>query len=289
MRAGAAWLAALALTAPLSAAAATWTHGAEAFAGYDSNVGNSGTSHDRQEAGFLYGATSATREQRFGSRTALQLSQSIALEQWQRLEQLTNARFAVRARLLHRAGRQFHAPLLAAAVSAGARHSASDIRSGFDYRAGVSAAVPLTNRVVARAGTSRFLREAPQGRSFDLDGASYTLDLDWRLPGGRTVYAGVRVDDGDFTVSARGFGIVGPKDQHLYLEPRASAIDADPAFGEDWWAFRVNGTTTIATLGVNVPLSSSMGLDAQVLRGEAQMSRFTYERWIGSVGLLYRW
>jgi hypothetical protein len=289
VRRAAAWLAAAALGWPAAAAAESWVYGAEAFAGYDSNAGNAGTGDDRQGSGFLYGATSATREQRFGSRTALQLKESIALEQWLRLAQLTNVRYAVRVRMLHRPARSFRSPVLAADVAGAARHSASAIRAGVDYRAGVSAAVPVTHRVVARGGASRWWRQASHGRVFDLDGTSYTLDLDWRLDGGRTVYAGVRLDDGDFTVTGRGFGIVEPKDQHLYLEPRASAIEADPAFGADWWAFRVDGTTGTVTLGMNVPLSPSLSLDAQVLRGEARMNRFTYERWVGSVGLLLRW
>lgn len=282
-------LAAVTLGLPAVAPAENWIYGVETFAGYDTNVGNSGTSDDRQGSGFLYGATSSTRELRFGSRTALQLKESIALERWLRLEQLTNVRYAVRMRLLHRPGRSFRSPVLAVDVSGGARHSASAIRAGWDSRAGLSATVPLTHRVVARTGVAQSWREASHGRAFDLDSTSYTLDLDWRLGDGRTVYAGVRVDDGDFTVTGRGFGIVEPKDQHLYLEPRASAIDADPAFGQDWWAFRVDGTTATATLGMNVPLAPGMSLDAQVLRGEARMNRFTYERWVGSVGLLFRW
>jgi hypothetical protein len=289
VRRAAAWLAAVALGWPAAVAAESWVYGAEAFAGYDSNVGNSGTSDDRQGSGFLHGATSSTRELRFGSRTALQLKESVALEQWLRLQQLTNVRYAVRARVLHRPGRTFRSPVLALDMAGAARHSASGIRDGFDARAGLAATVPLTHRVVARSGVARTWREASHGRVFDLGSTSWTLDLDWRLDRGRTAYAGVRVDDGDFTVTGRGFGIVQPKDQHLYLEPRASAIEPDPAFGPDWWAFRVDGTTATVTLGMNVPLSPSMSLDAQVLRGEARMNRFTYERWVGSVGLLFRW
>ncbi|MGQ0585595.1 MAG: hypothetical protein ACT4PK_00095 [Gammaproteobacteria bacterium] len=289
MRCAAAWLAALVASLPMAVAAETWTYGGELFAGHDTNAGNSGTEHERQGSGFLHGATSATWERRYDTHTALLARYSVALEQWLGLEQLTNARYAVRLDILHKPGRSFSTPVLGAFAGAGARHAASDIRSGFDYRAGLSARVPVTTRVVARAQAAQSWREATRGRAFDLEVSSYSLDVDWRLDNERTVYAGVRVDDGDFTVSAPGFGIVSPKDQHLYLEPRASAIDADPAFGEDWWAFRVDGRTSIVTLGFNVSLSPSLSLDAQVLRAEARMDAFTYERWVGSAGLLYRW
>jgi len=285
----AAWLAVVALGLPATAAAESWIYRAEAYAGFDSNAGNSGTETDRQSATVLYGATSATREERFGSRTALQLTEAIELERWLGIDQLTNARYSVKWRLLHRPGRSFHSPVLDAAIAAGARHSASDIRSGFDYRAGVSARVPVTTVLVARAGASARRRTASHGGAFDLGGASYTLDVDWRVGASEVVYAGMQFDDGDFTVSARGYGIVGPKDQHLYLEPKARAIDADPAFGQDWWAFRVDGTTRIATAGINIMLAPALSLDAQVRHAEAQLNRFTYERWIGSVGVLFRW
>lgn len=289
MRRAASWLAVVALGLPAAAVAENWIYRAEAYAGYDSNAGNSGTSMDRRGATVLYGSTSATREERFGSRTALQLTEGIELERWLGIDRLTNARYSVRWRWLHRSGQDFHSPLMAATLGVGARHSASDIRSGFDYRLGFTAAIPVTTVLVARAGTSLWRREASHGRAFDLDGASYTLDVDWRIGLAEVVYAGLQFDRGNFVVTGRGYGIVGPKDQHLYLEPSASVVEADEAFGQDWWAFRVEGNTFVATAGVNVALSPALSLDAQVRRGEAQMDRFTYERWVGSVGVLFRW
>jgi hypothetical protein len=32
-----------------------------------------------------------------------------------------------------------------------------------------------------------------------------------------------------------------------------------------------------------------MALDAQVQRSESGMGKFTYERWLGSLGLVFRW
>lgn len=285
----AAWLAALALSVPGAAVAGNWSYGGETSAGYDSNAGNSGHPGDRQGSGFLSASTQATWEQRFGGYTALQVRQGLAFEQWTRLGQLSNTRYSVRARLLHRPGREFHTPVLAAWAGAGARHSASDIRSGVDTRAGFSVTLPLTTAVQARAEAAHAWRKAARGGAFDLDNASYALDFDWRASSALVAYGGVRVTDGDITVTARGFGVVEPKDQHLYLEPRADAIDADPAFGDDWWAFRVSGRTVAGTLGVNLPLSPTLALDLQLQRAQARMGGFSYVRGVGVLGVLVRW
>jgi hypothetical protein len=285
---GAALLAALALGLPAVAPAATWTYAGETGVFHDSNSGNAGTIHDRRNADALYASGSATWNRRYGGYTALQLRHSLSLEQWTGLEQLTNTRYALRARVLHKPGRGFHMPVFAAFAGAGARHSASDLRSGFDFRTGLSATTAVTTTVLVRAEAAWTQRES-SGRAFDLDAMSYSADVDWRVTPRVTAYAGARYDDGDFTVTARGFGVVQPKDEHLYLEPRASAIEADPAFGPDWWAFRVNGRTMIATIGVNVPLSPVLALDAQWQRGQAEMGIFDYTREVGSLALLFRW
>ena len=288
MKRRAAVLAALVLGAPMAASAGTWTNAGETGVLHDGNAGNAGTIHDRRDANALYASGSATWTRRFGGYTALQFRHSLGFEQWTGIEALTNTRYAARVRLLHKPGRGFHTPVFAAFAGAGARHSASDIRSGFDFRTGLSATSAITTTVQVRGEAAWTQRTSP-GRAFDLDGMSYSVDLDWRVTPRVTTYAGVRYDDGDFTVTARGFGVVQPKDEHLYLEPRASAIEADPAFGPDWWAFRVNGRTMIATLGVNVPLSPMLALDAQWLRGAAEMGRFDYTRDVASLGLLFRW
>jgi hypothetical protein len=281
-------LAALLLGLPVAASAGIWTHAGETGVVHDSNAGNAGTIHDRRDANALYAAGSATWTRRYGGYTALQFRHALGFEQWTGVGALTNTRYAARLRLLHRPGRGFHTPVFAAFAGAGARHSASDIRGGFDFRSGLSATTALTTTVQVR-GEAAWTQRESSGRAFDLDVMSYSVALDWRATPRVTAYGGMRYDDGDFTVTARGFGIVQPKDEHLYLEPRASAIEADPAFGPDWWAFRVNGRTLIATLGVNVPLSPMLALDAQWQGARAEMNRFDYVRDVASLGLLFRW
>jgi hypothetical protein len=289
VRRAAALLAGLALGVAASAQADRWTRSGELAAGYDDNAGNAGSAEDMQGSAFLYAGAGAAWERRFGKSTALQLRPSVSLEQWVQLDALSNVRLAVQARVLHKPGRGFHTPVLAGWITAGAREAVSDIRSGLDYRAGVSASAPLTTAVQARVEASRSRREATDGRVFDLDSASYGASLDWQAAPRLLLYGGLREDDGEFAVTADGHGAIAPKTEHLYLEPRAAAIERDPAFGDGWWAFRVDGRTTLATLGANVPLSSGLAVDLQVQRGAARMGRFAYERSVVSLGVLARW
>lgn len=286
MSRAAALLAALLLGGP--AGAASWSHGLELSGGYDSNVGNAGSAHDRRESGIVQASRSATWERRFGNYTALQFRGGVAVEEVLRLPELSSLRAAARVRVLHKPGRGFRTPVLAAWLGVGGREYGSAIRDSLDYRAGVSAAAPLTTAIQARleAGISR---RASRRRVFDLDASSYGLSLDWLAASRLIVYGGVRVEQGDFVVTARGEGVVEPKTEHLYLEPNATAIEADPAFGADWWAFRVDGRTTLATLGLNVPVSPRLAVDLQLQRGQAHMDRFDYLRDGAYAGLLLRW
>jgi hypothetical protein len=286
VRPAAALLAVVALAAPAGAAAAGY--GGSLGVAYDSNAGNAGERHDVRDVSLAFASAGASREWRFGKYTAVQLQGALLAEQATGVEDLSNAGLHARARLLHKPGKGFYTPVFATWLGAGARDYGSAIRDGADYRAGVSATEPLTTAVQLRLEVQRVQREAA-GRVFDLGYTSYALNVDWLAGPRLTVYAGARYDDGQFAVTADGEGDISPKREHLYLEEHADAIEADPAFGEDWWAFRVEGHAVISTLGFNLPLTADVALDAQVQHSVASTRGFDYERALGSLGLLFRW
>lgn len=288
MRRAAVLLATVALGLAASAQADTWTRAAELSAGYDSNVGNAGQRENQKDVTSLHASAGLGWERRYGRFTALQLQGAASVEPVFGLDQLTNAGVMGRLRVLHKPGKGFYTPVLAAWVATGARDYGSRIRDSMDYRAGVSAAVPLTTRVQARVEAQRVQRESRR-RVYDLAYSSYALNLDWAAAERLTVYANVRFNDGPFVVSAFGDGDIQPKVEHRYLEDAAEAVEADPAFGDDWWAFRMDGRTRIDTLGFNVPLTGALALDVQAQHSDARSSGFGYERWLGSAGLLFRW
>lgn len=287
MRRVAALLAVLVLPAATGARAATSYGGALGVA-YDDNVGNAGERHDVREAGMAFASVGASRERRFGRYTAVQLQGALLGEQFADVEELSNVGLGTRIRVLHKPGRGFHTPVFTLGLGATARDYGSRIRDGVDYRAAVSAAAPLTTAVELRLEAQRAQREA-SGRAFDLGYASYALNVDWRAAPWLLVYGGARYNDGQFVVTADGEGDITPKREHLYLEQHADVIEADAAFGDDWWAFRVDGHAVITTLGANIPLAPALALDVQVQRGVASTSGFDYARVSSSVGLLFRW
>lgn len=280
-------LAVLALGAPAVTVAAV-SYGGSVGVAYDSNAGNAGERHDVRDVTLAFASAGAGQEWRFGKYTAAQLQGALFVEQATGIEDLSNAGLGGHVRLLHKPGRGFYTPVLTAWAGARAREYGSAIRDGADYRAGLSATEPLTTAVQLRIDVQRVQRAA-SGRAFDLGHTSYGLNLDWLAAPRLTVYAGVRYNDGQFVVTADGEGDISPKREHLYLAEHADVIEADPAFGEDWWAFRVEGHAVITTLGFNIPLTSTLALDAQAQRSVASTSGFDYERTLGSVGLLFRW
>jgi hypothetical protein len=274
------WLAALALGLPAGAAASAWGLGGALGMGYDANAANAGDPDDIRGVSAVFASAGANWERRFGLFTALQLQGALTGESVFDLERLSNAGLGARVRLLHKPGKGLYTPVLAAWISAAAREYDSPIRDGSEYRAGAWAAVPLTTTVQLRAEAQWSQAEA-NSRVFDLGYASYALNADWLAGQALTVYANVRFNEGEYAVSA--------DEGRQYVEDIATAEVPDPAFGDGWWAYRVDGHMWITTLGFNVPLSGDVALDVQARHSDAQASGFSYDRWLGSVGLLFRW
>jgi hypothetical protein len=274
--------------APAHAIDAGLVWNADLGVGFDANIGNSESSDDQRDAASLAVGAGASWERRFGSYTALQLSGGVAAEQVFELEDLSNAGGTVRARVRHKPGRGFYVPVLAAWTSLVGRDYGSPIRDSFTYRAGLSLTEPVTTAVQVRAEAVAARRDA-KSRVFDLDGMAWSLSLDWAVSPRATVYGSFGMDDSPVVVSADGHGVTVPKSQHVYLASYADAIEADEAFGEDWWAFRIDARSTLLAAGVNLPLSPMMALDLQVRRGEARAGRYSYERLLGGVSVLMRW
>jgi hypothetical protein len=274
------WLAALALGLPSVVAASGWGFGGALGMGYDANAANASDPADIRSVSAAFASAGASWEQRFGLFTALQLQGALSGEYVLDLDRLSHAGLSTRVRVLHKPGKGFHTPVLAVWADAGAREYGSRIRNGAEYRAGAWAAVPLTTAVQLRAEAQWSQAEAT-GRVFDLAYASYALNADWLATQTMTVYANVRFNEGEYAISA--------DEGRQYVEDIATAEASDAAFGAGWWAYRVDGHMWIATLGFNVPLSNDVALDVQARHSDAQASGFSYDRWLGSIGLLFRW
>lgn len=300
-------LAALALAwAGSAAAVAGWSYDAELGAGYDDNPGNAASrSDDQRETGIVDGSVGATWVHPFTLYTALNVRASLGGEEYTDIAQLSNLKGELRLRLLHKPGKGFYVPVLAAWVAGGARDSRDALRDAWLYRAGAYLTEPVTTQIQARLGAS-FLRRDSASRVFDGDIRSYEANLDWAPVPMLTLYGGYRLDRGPIVVSAENQNpviTVVPKTEHAILVNIADHIEADPAFGSDWYAFRVHGSTAIGTLGANYQLSQDWSLDGQLRYATASVNYppysggggpppgsydVKYARWIGGISLLLR-
>jgi hypothetical protein len=269
----------------------TWSHAGSLGLGYDSNAGNAVEgSDDARETASLQAGLATEYHHPVGLYAAWQLRAGLDGDARTEIESLSEARGAARLRLLARPGAGFHVPVLALWGSAGARVSGSRMRGGADYRAGAYVMEQLTTTVRARLEYGWLQRESA-GRVFDLDATTLGVTLDWQALPALALYASYEHYRGGTVVSAlEDGGSITPKSQHLYLEPLAEAIEPDDAFGDDWFAFRMQSTTGSAALGANVPLANDLSLDAQAryARAEVDGSAWPYQRWLGAVTLLKR-
>jgi len=253
--------------------------------GYDDNVGNAAEDNDLRDSSVVSGGVNLDYVRALSLYTALLLRGGLQGEGYEAEGGLSNGRLVAMARLSHRPGGGFYMPTFAGWVSAGALEFDSAMRDGFEFRGGLFMTEPLTTAISARLSVAASQRQS-DSTVFDLSAWSAGLNLDWAVTPGFTLYTGYQFQDGDVVST----GTVPPKAMHIAGGcGSASACDPDDAL-DNQFAYRVDASTHIGTLGLNVPLSQRMALDAQARRVDSSTDGGTsYERWQGGVSLLLRW
>jgi hypothetical protein len=275
----------LALAAPPAAAEhhvrVNWS--GELGGGSDDTVGNAAEDADRRDSAVVSAGVNLDYVRTLTPSTALRLRGGLQGEGYEAHDKLSHGRLLAMARLSHRPTGGFYMPTFAGWLSAAAVEYGSAMRSGTELRAGAFVSEPLTTALSLRAGVAALERRADNA-VFDLSHWSASLDLDWAVAAGFTLYAGYQFQDGDLVST----GSVPPKSSHISGGcGAASACDPDDALYNQF-AYRIQGRTHVATLGGNVPLSPALALDAQVRRVEATAGENGYDRWQGVIGLLMR-
>lgn len=304
-----AWTITLLLVAGSASAANPVTFGGELGATYDGNPGNAHSSGDVRPTERISAGANATWTQRFGEFTALQLRGALDGEGDVQLPDLSFGRLGARVRLLNKPGEGFYVPVLALWTSGDYKVSGSTIRSGDEWRVGAYVSEPVTTQISTRLGFS-WTRSDSRSRVFDGQSRACEFSVDWTVLPQLSVYGEFQLGSGPIVVSAEGDNTIVPKSEHLYLDQVADSVESDPAFGDDWFAFRLNARTRVATVGVNLPLTRDISLDLQLRQihsvadtsgaayagggggggggGGAAYSGFDYDRWIGGISLLLR-
>lgn len=251
--------------------------------GYDDNVGNAAEGADARDSSVVSGGANLDYNRALTLNTGLLLRGGLQGEAYEAEDGLSSARVLGMARLSHRPAGGFYMPTFAGWLSAGVAEYNSAMRDGFDFRGGLFVAEPLTTAVSVRLALTATERRGDNA-AFDLSTLAAGLNLDWAVTPGFTLYTGYQFIDGDLVST----GSVPPKGSHIAGGcGSATACDPDDAL-EGLFAYRIDGTTHLTSLGFNVPLSNRMSIDGQVRHASASAGENGYERRQGVISLLAR-
>lgn len=251
--------------------------------GFDDNVGNAAEDIDARESAVVSGAVNADYRLGLTPSLGLLLRGGMQGEAYESEGALSNARALLMTRLSFRPVGGFHMPTFGASIAGALNEYDSAMRDGFDYRAGLHVIEPLTTALSLRLAVGATERRG-DSEVFDLSSWNAGLDLDWQVMPAFTLYAGYQYQDGDVVSS----GTVVPKSSHLPGGAGiATAADPDDAI-DGQFAYRIDATTHVTTLGFNLPLSGRLSVDGQVRRIDsgATAGETSYERLQGVVSVL---
>ena len=162
--------------------------------------------------------------------------------------------------LRYRASGDFLTPTYTAFGRAALENHVSALRDGSRFAVGLTARVPITDRIGALGSVSHNVR---RGRSavFDLTDSALRLNLDYRAAPTRLVYAALEWRRGD-TVSS---GLPTLVDLDV-----AEVFVVDGAFGpRELRSYRVDADTWIARVGGNWRLGADSSVDLSWTRSQS--------------------
>jgi hypothetical protein len=179
----------------------------------------------------------------------------------------------------YRASGTFLEPTYAAFLKLGVAEYDSELRDSNLYSIGVSMRKAFTDRISFAGSLSHNARES-DSTVFDTNENSLLLNLDYELGSRSTTYLTYNYLVGDITSSSAGW---------LELVNAVDAINAEDVF-ENWFAYRVDGTTHVFTLGTNFRFNEKHSLDfsARWVDSEASSAPVTYKRTQFSAAYLAR-
>ena len=147
----------------------------------------------------------------------------------------------------------------------------SDIRDGTTLSLQARMAKRFTDRIAGTLGLGATSRES-ESEVFDNDAARLFLNLDYNWSGRLVSYATLNFISGD---------VVSSSPPTLDIINGADAIEPDDAFGgleTGWFAYRLQGETTMLTLGLNFAVNNKSSLDFSVEGLNTQTDVTEYDR-----------
>lgn len=227
--------------------------GAQAYATYDDNVtraeGDANVLSDELLGALVTGGTRLLLNENI----RLRLVAELGGEAYNNYSGLSFGSAGLRADLQYRASGTFSAPTLALFGRAAYEEYESDLRDGYRYALGLSARGDMTDRLAWFTAFTFNKRDA-SSRVFDTTDFSLRGNLDYSISRRQTLYSGLEYRMGDIVSTAL------PSLQ--YVDLSNNTVVPDDAFTDATrYAYKLDATTWIFTLGYNFALNANHALD----------------------------
>lgn len=241
-------------------AAEGWRYGINADVMHDDNVTRGLYDADVKADTILTAEGSAVRSLRLSARSGAQLRAAARYSHFVTFSDLSHVALSGRAAWRTQPGTGFSAPILELAGNlAWLQHADSELRDGTIATFEASVGSHLTDRVRLGLGAAWETRDGGDpGRTgevaiYDMDSTRLWAGLDWRFGTRNTAYARVTQASGDQVFNSVTVGGL------------SGAWATDPAFAEELGratdSYRVDSTTLVYEVGVNLPLAAAHSLD----------------------------
>ncbi len=264
----------LLLAAPVAHGAEGWRFGSSADVAHEDNATRGLYDADRRGDTIVSVEGSATRSMLLGARSGALLRAAASYSHFTTFDDLSNLALSGRAAWRLQPGTGFSSPIFELAGKlTWLKHADSKLRDGTIATLEASVGSHLTDRMRLGAGFGWDQRNGGDpGRAgevaiYDLDSTRLWADLDYRFGTRHTVYARVMQVSGDQVFNS------------VTVSGLTGAWATDPAFagelGRPTDSYRVDSTTTVFDLGVNLALAGPHALDFQYSRFSAKAEEGT--------------
>lgn len=253
---------ALLLLAPLapSQAAEGWRFGASGELAHDDNATRGLYDADQKGDSILSVEGSATRSMPLGARSGALFRAAAKYSHFATFDDLSNLSLSGKAAWRIQPGTGFSSPIFEVAGTLDwLQHADSELRDGTIMTLEASVGSHLTDRVRLGGGFAWDKRNGGDpGRTgevaiYDMDSTRLWVNLDYRFGVGNTAYARITQVEGDQVFNS------------VTVNGLTGAWATDPAFaaelGRATDSYRVDSSTTVFDVGMNVPLARAHALD----------------------------
>jgi len=265
-----------------------WQYDVDAGFTYESNVNRAYAPADiRADTAFALDATGWWFYAPSG-RDGITLAGEATTELHHRFAGLDSVQLGAAATYRHKLGLGYAAPWIVVRLAAADLQYRDDLRNGSRVEARIEMGQRFTPELDAAFGgllERRYARhDEPvvpgiSGRVFDLRGQTVYARAGYALSDRLLVAATLAARRGDVVASTR-------RDFEIFAA--SDAIAADPAFGPDFFAYRLRGTTDTAKLSASWALDERSSLNALYADERTDAAGGIYYR-THSMSLLYAW